>query len=359
MHAARSTHPRTHAVRNPTVWSTFRSNLAEHRSSSRGGQSRVKARPAAVAGFTPAQWFRAGKAPLWHEGMGTRVSSLTQKSSHCGRPRPSRFLQVSGDQSPTVFNSFGPYFTTCISLMSEMRERCTRTPSLLETVIQVVLAHVALWSPFSAPSLAVRNKCIVGDEAHRSLARLGPSCCSLCRPNASFAAVCAMHRRVPCCSRNGALQCLLPPFAQGPTEHLMDKCRGPSRHHSVSRCKGKLEKQKTTHRSPSPGAVPTALVVRRWSPSAWHGQRLACCRGMRSHWALPGHLPSPSSPHSPESRALICWTDSTTVSLHTPWVDVVSKIRCLCSDHSFISVHCPAAMGTRGWYVRTLFADNQ
>lgn len=45
---------------------------------------------------------------------------------------------MSGDQSPTVFNSFGPYFTTCISLMSEMRERCTRTPSLLETVIQVV-----------------------------------------------------------------------------------------------------------------------------------------------------------------------------------------------------------------------------
>lgn len=172
-------------------------------------------------------------------------------------------------------------------------------------------------------------------------------------------AACAMHRRAPCCSRNGALQCLLPPFAQGPTEHLMDKCRGPSHHHSVSRCKGKLEKQKATHRSPSPGAVPTALVVRRWSPSAWHGQRLACCRGMRSHWALPGHLPSPSSPHSPELLALICCFVSTTVSLHTPWVDVVSKIRCLCYDHSFISVHCPAAMGTRGWYVRTLFADTQ
>lgn len=174
-----------------------------------------------------------------------------------------------------------------------------------------------------------------------------------------FFAACAMHRRVPCCSRNGALQCLLPPFAQGPTEHLMDKCKGPSHHHSVSRCKGKLDKQKTTHRSPSPGAVPTALVVRRWSPSAWLGQRLACCRGMRSHWALPGHLPSPSSPHSLELLALICCIVSTTVSLHTPWVDVVSKIRCLCSDHSFISVHCPAAMGTRGWYVRTLFADNQ
>jgi hypothetical protein len=167
-----------------------------------------------------------------------------------------------------------------------------------------------------------------------------------------------MHRRVPWCSRNGALQCLLPPFAQGPTEHLMAKCRGPSRHHSVSRCKGQLEKQKTAHRSPSPGAVPTALVVRRWSPSAWHGQRLACCRGMRSHWALPGHLPSPSSPHSPELRTLICYLVSTTVSLHSPWVDVVSRIRCLCSDHSFISVHCPAAMGNRGWYVRSLFADN-
>ncbi|KAH8745192.1 hypothetical protein F5883DRAFT_268168 [Diaporthe sp. PMI_573] len=151
---------------------------------------------------------------------------------------------------------------------------------------------------------------------------------------------------------------LLPPFTRGPTEHLMDKCRGPSRHHSVSRCKGQLEKQKMTHHSPSPGAVSTALVVRRWSPSAWHGQRLACCRGMRSHWALPGHLPSPPSPHSLELRVLICYPVSTTVSLHTPWVDVVSKIRCLCSDHSFISVHCPAAMGNRGWYVRSLFADD-
>lgn len=107
--------------------------------------------------------------------------------------------------------------------------------------------------------------------------RLEPCCC-LCGPY--FFAACAMHRRVPWCSRNGALQCLLPPFARGPTEHLMDKCRGPSRNHSVSRCKGQLEKQKTAHRSPSPGVVPTALVVRRWSPSAWHGQRLACCRGM-------------------------------------------------------------------------------
>lgn len=121
----------------------------------------------------PAQWFRAGKAPLWHEEIGNQCPH--PESSHCGRPCPSRFLQVSGDQSPTVFNSFGPYFTTCISLMSEMRERCTRTPSLLETVIQVVPAHVALWSPFSAPSLAVRNRCIVGDKAHRSLARLEPS----------------------------------------------------------------------------------------------------------------------------------------------------------------------------------------
>lgn len=200
---------------------------------------------------------------------------------------------MSGDQSPTVFNSFGPYFTTCISLMSEMRERCTRTPSLLETVIPVVPAHVALWSPFSAPSLAVRNKRIVGDQAHRSLGRLEPCCC-LCGPY--FFAASAMHRRVPWCSRNGALQCLLPPFARGPTEHLMDKRRGPSRNHSVSRCKGQLEKQKTAHRSPSPGVVPTALVVRRWSPSAWHGQRLACCRGMALALGASRSSPTPILP---------------------------------------------------------------
>lgn len=179
MHAARSTHPRSHAVRNPRVWSTFRSNLAGHRSRSCGGQSRVKARPAAVAGFP-----QPSGSALEKLRSGTRRGNQSPhpESSHCGRPSPSRFLQVSGDQSPTVFNSFGPYFTTCISLMSEMRERCTRTPSLLETVIQVVPAHVARWSPFSAPSLAVRNKCIVGDEAHWSLGRLEPSD-SLCGPS--------------------------------------------------------------------------------------------------------------------------------------------------------------------------------
>lgn len=178
--AARSTHPRTHAVRNPSVWSTFQIKPRRTQITFVWWPIPCQNPPRDGGRLSPAQWFRAGKAPLWHEEKGT--STLTHKSSHCCRTRPSRFLQVSGDQSPTVFNSFGPYFTTCISLMSEMRERCTRTPSLPGTVIQVAPAHVALWSPFSAPSLAVRNKCIAGEEAHQSLGRLEPSC-SWCGPS--------------------------------------------------------------------------------------------------------------------------------------------------------------------------------
>lgn len=175
-----------------------------------------------------------------------------------------------------------------------------------------------------------------------------------------LSAACAMHRRVPCCSRNGALQCLLPPFAQGPTEHLTDKCREVpvvTTRSVGARGSWKSKRRPTVlhHQEQSPPRLLSGAGPRQHGM----GSGLHVAGGMRSHWALPGHLPSPSSPHSPELLALICCVVSTTVSLHTPWVDVVSSIRCLCSDHSFISVHCPAAMGTRGWYVRTLFADNQ
>lgn len=151
--------------------------------------------------------------------------------------------------------------------------------------------------------------------------------------------------------------CLLPPFAHGPTEHLMAKCRGPRLPVVTTRSAGARGSWKSKRR-------PTVLHHQEQSPprlSSGAGPRqhgmgtgLYVAVELRSHWALPGHLPSPLSPHSPELRALICSLDSTTVSLHAPWVDVVSRIRCLCSDHSFISVHCPADMGNRGRYVKSL-----
>lgn len=153
--------------------------------------------------------------------------------------------------------------------------------------------------------------------------------------------------------------CLLPPFARGPTEHLngqVQRSQSSPLGQSVQGAAGKAKDdppfsitRSSPHRACRPALVPVSMA---WAAACMlQGNALALGASRSS--------PIPPSPHSLELRALIRYPVSTTVSLHTPWVNVVSKIRCLCSDHSFILVHRPAAMGNRGWYVRSLFADDR
>lgn len=264
-----------------------------------GGQSRVK--PACDGDRPPQPPPQSGSA-LEKLRAGTRKGNqhFHSESSNYGWPRPSRFLQVSDDQSPTIFNSLAPYFTTCISLMSEMRERCTRTPSLLGTCHPSGPGPLSpCGAPFSPLSLAVRNKRIVGEAPWES----GSLALHYLAPDADRTSL-----LVPCTS-----ECL-----DVAKMVLCNACYRHS-HRSHRTPHGQVQRSSSlrTRGSWKSKRRPTVLHHQEQSPP-----RLSTGAGPRQHgmgsrlhvageWARTGRFPVIShphqSPHSHELRFLICY----------------------------------------------------